>query len=73
MVVGIGLRQFERLAPLAVLIHVGKERTGEGAIVAATAEHQPATIARPCVIALRIVAVHLLQGFRLACGQIHRP
>ena len=45
VIVGVGLWKFKGLAPLTVLIHVGKERTGVGAIVASTAEYQPVSIA----------------------------
>lgn len=47
MRVGIGAGQFEGLAAATVFVDVGDERTGVVAVVAATAEHHPAAIARP--------------------------
>ena len=47
VVVGIALGQFEGFRTAAVCIDVGEEGTGEGAVVASAAHHEPATIARP--------------------------
>ncbi len=54
VVVGVGGGQLEGLALAAVGIDVAYEGTGEDAIVAATAEDDPAAVAGPGVVALGI-------------------
>ena len=57
MVVWIALRQLKRLAPMSVLVHVGKEWTSKGAVVSPAAHNQPTSVARPSVIALCVVTI----------------
>ena len=44
VVVGVGLRQLEGLAELAVAVDMGKEGAGEVAVVAAAADDEPAAV-----------------------------
>ena len=73
MIVGIFGRQFERFRSLPILVEMSNERTRKGPVVAATAEDEPTPVARPRVIALRIVGVALCKWPNVACLQVHQP
>ena len=73
MEVGIAAGQFEGLRPVAVLVDVGEERTRVLTVVAATAEHHPATVARPRVVALGVGGVEFVQRPRRAGLQVENP
>ena len=47
MGIGTGHREFERTGGVTIFVDMCDERTGEGAIVATTAEDDPSTIAGP--------------------------
>jgi len=47
MSIGTGHREFERTGGITLCIDMGDERTGEGTIVATTAEDDPPAIAGP--------------------------
>ena len=65
VIVGVCARQLKGLASLAVLVDMGKEGTCVVAIIATTAEDHPSAVRRPGMVALRTLAVHLLQRM---CG-----
>lgn len=69
MGIGTGHREFERTGGTTLFIDVSDERTGEGAIVAATAEDDPTAIARPRVIALGVGRIKLDQVSQFTIGQ----
>ena len=54
MIVGVGTGQLKGLALAAIAVYMGKEGAGVVAIVAARAEHYPAAVAAPRVIALGV-------------------
>ena len=54
VIVRVGTWQFKGFGAVSVLVDVGKEWTGIGAIVTATAEDYPLAVARPGVITLRV-------------------
>ena len=65
VIIGVGTRQLKGLAGLAVPVDMGKEGSCVVAIIAATAEDHPSAVRRPGMVALRTLAVHLLQRM---CG-----
>ena len=54
MSIGTGHGEFEGTGGITLLVDMSDERTGEGAIVAATAEDDPTAIAGPRVVALGV-------------------
>ena len=70
VIVGIGLGQQEGLRHLSLRIDIGKEGAGVESIQAATAEHDPTTVAAPRVVALHVIAVDRSQGNRYFRSQV---
>lgn len=62
MIVRVALGQFEGLRAVTVLVDMGDERTGEVAIDATTAKDDPTAVARPGVIAFRVLGVDFVHG-----------
>lgn len=54
VIVGVFSWQLKGLCGIARLVYMGEEGTGEVTIIAAAAEHNPAAVAAPSMIGLRM-------------------
>ena len=69
----IPLRKEERLRGLSVFINVADERPCVESVDASAAEHQPAAVAAPGMIAVHVFGVRRVKRTDLSCGHIHYP